>query len=173
MGECSFKMDLKSKLTIYDEEMHRLTYPLNSANDDDKSPKFKTFISNDRKLAISLSRTISSDTVAMPSYFDSFRTFAIFSCTGGYFAGILQSKGIIQLHKAFHRVVSAKTGTFPLLLMLGKYDENKHKKEILELLQKWKEEIAKCDCIFLHAPGKNKSFFFNKGGLEKVQTLYY
>ncbi len=40
------------------------------------------------------------------------------------------------------------------------YDIVKHKEQIKQVLDGWRDEIHYVDIVYLHAPGKNTEFFF-------------
>ena len=95
----------------------------------------------------------------------------IILCSGGYFAYGLFLKDKEIEHKSDHKyVVRKKAGKRQIVkdkskkiksmgAQLRRANENKHKENIDLVLKVNQEYLDKCDCIFIQAPGVNKSIF--------------
>ncbi|KAJ7557356.1 hypothetical protein O6H91_05G123300 [Diphasiastrum complanatum] len=94
---------------------------------------------------------------------------------GGHFAGVVKDMrdGSVLAHQTFHRyVVRAKaggrqsskdaTGRAPKSAgaSLRRYNELALEKDIKELLKSWQQYIELADCIFVHAPSRNRQALF-------------
>jgi hypothetical protein len=99
----------------------------------------------------------------------------IILCSGGYFAYGLYLKDKEIEHKSDHKyVVRKKAGKRQVVkdksknissmgAQLRRANEKKHKENIELVLKVNQEYLDKCDCIFIQAPGVNKSIFLGEG----------
>ena len=99
----------------------------------------------------------------------------IILCSGGYFAYGLYLKDKEIEHKSDHKyVVRKKAGKRQIVkdkskninsmgAQLRRANEIKHKENIELVLKVNQEYLDKCDCIFIQAPGVNKSIFLGEG----------
>ena len=98
----------------------------------------------------------------------------IILCSGGYFSYGLFLKDKVIEHKSDHKyVVRKKAGKRQVVkdksknissmgAQIRRANEIKHKKNIDYILKVNQEYLDKCDCIFIQAPGYNKSIFIGE-----------
>lgn len=102
----------------------------------------------------------------------------IILCHGGYFAlGVFDRSSKCLFHESDHRYVSRKkqggrqmakdkhsgSSIHSAGSSVRREMEKKHQEAIEAILTAHKAELAKCDAIFLHAPGVNRGFFVAEG----------
>ena len=113
----------------------------------------------------------------------SLQKWVIFMCHGGYFAGAVFHELRIIDHKTFHAYVVRKkqggrqstrdkSGRRPKSggAQIRRHNEDKHERNIRDLMQKWQQHLQSADIIFLGLPGRNKDAFLRANSSKSSQS---